>query len=293
MRGSGPKTMLAAIAVLLTAGGAFLLLRDADGEPGWTSGSARVMDHGSCSGDSVPDFGFPPVMGTHGSRPGVPVPYVFLRGMDGSIVRTGQYYGVGLADGTQRQITRDWRLEGRMLALDEKGEVVEEVSHDKVPRRRGRMTTPQMNMRVGEEPGTYLLEVRIAGAGRRSGRYVHRIEAVPPHGEARLAIDGRSFRVGEKVMARIENLGTEPVQYGEDKRLERMVDGEWSPVPEERVVQLWAAGVQGGEVSRCEPFRLESSLDSGRYRLVKNVSTRKEPRGYHDHTLTAEFRVLD
>jgi hypothetical protein len=286
----------ALVVVAVAAAAALLLLRDSDDEPGWISAPGRAIDVDSCAELPQPDLGFSrlprlrePVFDLGSSGPRF---WVGLRGVDGRLVRTGQYYGVAVEDTTRRRVTRDWWIKARMLALDEQGAVVEEISHDKTgPGQEGRGTNPQLRMRVGEEPGFYRLDLRVSNAGRHSGRYGFYIKAESPRGEARLAIAGDRFRPGQRMGMRLENLGTERITYGLDGFLEREVRGEWRPVPDEDAVPLIGFMTEGGEASSCFSYELEPDLPPGRYRLVKEVSVHAEPQGYHDHLLTAEFQV--
>jgi len=286
---------LVVAAVAVTA--ALLLLRGSDDEPDWSGAPGRALEVDSCADLPQPDLGFSrlprlrePVfdLGSSGPRSRVE-----LRGGNGRLVRPGQYYGVSVGDTTRRRITRDWRIKARMLALDEQGAVVEEVSHDKTgPGQEGRGTNPQLRMRVGEEPGFYRLDLHVSNAGRHSGRYGFYIKAEPPHGEARLAIAGDRFRPGQRIGMRLENLGTERITYGLDGFLEREVRGEWTPVPDEGAVPLIGFQAQGGEAGSCFGYSLDPDLRPGHYRLVKEVSVHAEPQGYHDHLLTAEFQLV-
>ena len=291
---------MAAVLVVAAVAAAtlYLLLRDSDDEPSWTSTPGRAVAARSCAELPDPQFGFERLPPVREPRFDVPSPYgwpdVSLAGTNGRLVRPGQYYGVALEDATRQRVTRDWRVKVRMLQLDEQGEVMEEVSHDKLPEQQGeREMMPQMRMRVGEEPGFYKLDIRVTDAGRWSGRYGLYVKAEPPHGEGRLVLAGRRFRAGESVEMRVENLGTEKLDYGEAVSLERESGDGWEPVPAEYAFHLIGYWTEGGEVGNCLSYKLPADLSPGRYRFVKEVSTHKEPRGYHDHFLTAEFEVID
>jgi hypothetical protein len=297
MRGRRKWAVATILAAAAVAGAMVLLLRGSDDEPGWTSAPGQAVAASSCADLPEPEFGFerlPPVREPEFDVPSRdPWPAVTLGGVDGRLVGTGQYYGVGLEDSTRQRITRHWRIKVRMLALDGNGEVKEEVSHDKLPARPGeRKLMPQMRMRVGDEPGFYKLDIRITGAGRWSGRYGLYLKAVSPHGEGRLVLAGRKFRAGGDVEMRVENLGSERLSYGAPVTLQRRLGDGWEPVPMNYEFLMYGVVTEGGEVGQCFLFELPPKLSPGSYRFVKGVSTHKEPRGYHEHTLTAEFEVV-
>jgi Big-like domain-containing protein len=290
--------VIAAVAATLAAGAAVVLflLPDSDEEFGWTGAEGRAVAGVSCAELPEPDFGFSRLPAIREPAFDIaspyPVPAVRLEGVDGRIVRPGEPYGVALDDYTRNKVTREWRIKGRMLALDGAGAVVEQVSHDKLPTGSGRYDSPSMRIRVGDEPGFYRLDLSVARAGRWSGRYSLYLRAMPPHAEGRLAIGGDTFRPGQSVGMRVENLGSEVIQHGYGAGLEHYEGGEWASVPEERIEPLMGYGVEGGEVGACLPFELSPKLEPGRYRFVKEVSVLKETRGYRDYHLTAEFEVV-
>jgi hypothetical protein len=157
---------VAAILVMVVgAGAAFLLLRDSSDEPDWTSAAAAVFPGGSCKAPA-PDLGF--------SR----LPALREPAFDGSdrfsqvlidrrgrIVETGDYYEVALADEAWGA-PRDWQVKGWMRALDERGRVVEEISHDKAAHGKARLALSGRRFRPGE-----VVQVRLENLGSEAIPY--------------------------------------------------------------------------------------------------------------------------
>lgn len=89
----------------------------------------------------------------------------------------------------------------------------------------------------------------------------------------RLALKDRIVVAGEAIYARIENLGTVPIQYTAPFRIERLVGGTWTldPASPTGPWPRYLGVVTPGSASRCSSFRVPAEIAPGRYRIAKTV----------------------
>lgn len=284
---------------LALAAAAVLLLAPGDDSPGWTSAEGRVLaTAGGCDRAPGPDLGFSRLPPIHeapavGYQPSAPY-RVRLERYSGSLVVPGTPYWIHLTDETRRQVSRGWRMRAQLLFLGRDGRPVAEVSHAHLPppARGERWSERKLRLRVGDSPGYYRLDYQIGGGNRPPRAYSAYLRAEPAHGEARLAIDRRAVRPGETLGSRVESLGTEDITFGNAAWIEHRVDGVWSKVPMAIYSDLVRYGIPTGAASACSGTEVPDLVLPGTYRLVKEVDTLADPRGYDDHYVTAEFEVV-
>lgn len=151
---------------------------------------------------------------------------------------------------------------------------------------------------VAGEPSYYLVTAYFTTPnGRRVlGHFRLYFKVIPTTREARLVLDADSYRRGQTVFGRVENHGTEPVQFGAPYRIERRDGSSWSLAPESPdVFILPIYGAFPGESGQpCSPFSIPSSMPPGHYRMVKEVSFPPSEPGEERiaSTLAAEFEIV-
>jgi hypothetical protein len=101
----------------------------------------------------------------------------------------------------------------------------------------------------------------------------------------RLALNARTFKPGDQVLARVENFSSESISYGVPYRIERLDGAAWMRAPESPgrfIKPLYRSGP--GSTGPCLPFGIPPSMPSGTYRMVKPIR--------FESPLFARFEVL-
>lgn len=102
----------------------------------------------------------------------------------------------------------------------------------------------------------------------------------------RLALNGRAFKPGDRILARVENFSNESISYGVPYRIERWNGAAWTNAPESPggpwIRPLYRS--RSGSTGPCLPFGIPLSMPPGTYRMVKPIRG-KSP-------LFARFEVL-
>jgi hypothetical protein len=129
--------------------------------------------------------------------------------------------------------------------------------------------------------------------GTQLGSYSAYFKLAQPFWKPRLGLTGHRFRPGQRVLSRVENLGTETVMYGESFSVQRLEGGQWIHVPNmtQKYWALWLGGASAGGSGRCSSLYLPDDISPGRYRIVKEVGPSPWPRGKRSYFLTAPFEV--
>jgi hypothetical protein len=153
----------------------------------------------------------------------------------------------------------------------------------------------RIGFRPSSQPGHYRYDLLFRDrSGKLLGRYHDYYSVVRRNPEARLVLDGTTFRVGDLVLEKIENPGTESLSYGAGSgRFERFEGSTWTPLDFEdlfgfpNIVPAIGLGVSPGWSSRCDflGFVVPQGMTPGLYRVIKS-----EP-GARIY-LAAEFTIL-
>jgi hypothetical protein len=190
-----------------------------------------------------------------------------------------------------------WVLRSRIRVVDPSGQAGRVVAHS---RERIRTISARDEvksfLRPRRSPGFYRYEVEIAVfSGKRLAVYSRYLRVERRFWAAKLGLSGQEFHPAEQVLSRVENLGTETVNYGEAFGVQRYEDGRWASVPgvTQRVWALWLGVAGPGLAGRCSALQLPRDFPSGQYRIVKEVGPSSWPTGKQSHHLTAPFEVLD
>jgi len=123
-------------------------------------------------------------------------------------------------------------------------------------------------------PGFYRYDLRIvARGGVELAHYEKYVRVLPIFWKVRLGLDKRKVKPGQRVLIRVENLGSATPSYGEYFGVQRLVNGRWIKPPR-LPIGTWLAwfGAAGpGEAGRCSILKIPAEFPDGRYRIVKPV----------------------
>jgi hypothetical protein len=190
----------------------------------------------------------------------------------------------------------DLTVTGTLWELDAHGGHAVEVGHT------GMVVTPTnlenqplVALTPPSRRGFYRFDLRIIAKGKTIGTYSSYMKQVPPSSRARLLISPRVAHPGGRIRWRLENLGTEQIDYGEEFVVQRKQDGTWTHVRGfgEGLWSLVTAILEPGAAGGCEGQHLPPTLAPGRYRVVQEAELFHWPANKPTTvTLTAPFTVV-
>jgi hypothetical protein len=211
---------------------------------------------------------------------------------------TYRFYLSGTSYGPKRL---SWIVESRLVRVNGRGRAVE-IAKRRMERvgllrvsANGRPAPPRIvGFRRVDEPGVYRYDIVFRDrGGRLLGRFSDYYRVVRGNPETRLVLNGSSFRIGDPVLEKIENPGTESLSYGAGPgRFERLEGSSWVPLEFEdlfghpNVVPAIAMILAAGRAGGCEflGFEVPAGMTPGRYRVIKS-----EPEA--EPLLSAEFAI--
>lgn len=270
---------------------------------------AAVQGWGSCSLDpglardyEQPLSGLPEIrrMPESGRLPfGPPALELYETAMHGNVIVGQGSFGYDFVTRSHtRNLPLGWTVGAEMSLLTQRGGVKRVVDRGRVwIEKVDNAKQPGISLETPEKPGFYRFDIWFEDKGGAFlGRFGEYVRVVEPRLDVRLGINGRSFRAGETVLTRVNNLGTEPVLYGAGFSVERFEGSAWLRPPEIDLgpwpLYLGLAG-PGGR-GRCSGFEIPADLPAGRYRVVKEVGLERTwPRAGRSLDLTAWFDVAD
>jgi len=278
--------LLALIPALLAAGAA-----TAQAEPRFCAPKRPARDFGF---SRLPPVREVPVDGQLPfARPNVSV---YEGGPLGRVATERGSFGYGFSEenfgGTVRL---DWTVTMQMWLLGRSGKPLQEVDSETL--QIGELDAaeqPYISVETRSRRGFYRADIQFADkTGARLGAYSAYVKVARPFWKARLRLDRRVYRPGQRVFSRPENLGTRTMTYGEDFTVQRRRGGRWAAAPEltPNGWLLWL-GVGGpGSTGICSATQVPADEAPGRYRIVKPV-TELIPRGPDlARRLVAPFRI--
>jgi hypothetical protein len=205
-------------------------------------------------------------------------------------------WGYELWNDQGHSVRVNWTVTARLWSLDSGGRQIEEIGHTGIY---ARTISGEHSPHIALAPppgrrGFYRFDLRFESKGKLVGSYSSYFRVVPPRWRARFALSRTVARAGQQVLGRIENLGTEAVEYGEYFGIERERSGVWSPVPRFSGGNwlAWGGILEPGADSLCDRIRVPADLAPGRYRFVKPVSRPGADERWKGVTPTAPFRVV-
>ena len=189
----------------------------------------------------------------------------------------------------------DWTVTAQMWLLGRRGRPVREVDAE---------TLVIGELDAGDQPavwldtlgrrGFYRFDLQFADRdGKQLGSYSAYAKVARSFWKARLKLDRRVYRPGRRVFARLENLGTRTMTYGESYAVQRWVRGGWVAAPDLTPdgALLWLGVAGPGASGVCNAPQLPRNIEPGRYRIVKPVTELVPERRDREHRLVAPFRV--
>jgi hypothetical protein len=292
------KTVIGGLVVL-----AFLLLLVAPGavaakdEDPFDFGAPAFCD----TSESARDFGLsslPPVheLPNEATAKELGHPDVRIYGGWSRVMPKPEEFGYGFSeDDDAGPVPVDWTVTAQLWAVDGEGGTIEEVGH------KGRLLKaidaahqPYIGLTPPDRRGFYRFDIRFSSHGREIGSYSSYLALVKPEWRARLKLNRTISHPGERILSRVESLGSETVGYGEPFRVQREEKGSW--VPTRGLVKggwfEWAGFLEPGGIGQCNALDLPADIAPGRYRIVKDVNRPRGLRTTMPVTLTAPFRVV-
>lgn len=142
-----------------------------------------------------------------------------------------------------------------------------------------------LSFAVPDDPAIYTVEISFRNAGGKLlGRFGKYFRVMKAQSNVRLKLNASTYKAGDKLYARVENLGTEYVAYGVPYSIQRFDGESWLKAPQSPsgpwIMPLWVS--PPGRSGHCNSFGIPADMPLGRYRVVKRL---KDPQ----RTLTAEF----
>ncbi|HEX5761810.1 MAG TPA: hypothetical protein VFY04_01675 [Solirubrobacterales bacterium] len=252
--------------------------------------------------DLVRDFGLsrlPPVreVPESGDLPFAPKT-VSLVGYGGHVLPIGESFGYELwSENYVGRTPLHWTLTAQMFAVSRSGTTGQEVDREEIE-----VPTISSGDQIAlyldpaRQPGFYRYDLSISNEeGKVLGRYSEYLKVFAKEfWKVRLGLSRRRVRPGQRILSRVENLGTVPVRYGEDFSVQRFDGSDWIGVPEATpgLVASWLGNVAAGGTGRCSALSLPRDFPLGRYRIVKRVNPGSRFPGRRLYHLAAPFKVI-
>lgn len=260
------------------------------GKPAFCSPKKPLRDFGISRLPSVPEL--PPDGQLPFARPNVNV----YGATFGRILTERGSFGLGFSEENYEGTVRlDWTVTAQMWTVDRRGTPLREVDSSSLSiGRLDALNQPHLTLETLGRRGFYRFDVQFADRdGETLGSYSTYLKVVRPYWKARLGLDRRTYRPGQLVISRPENLGTDWMSFGEDFAVQRWEAGEWIGVPglSPEAWLLWLGYAGPGSPGRCSALSLPRDVAPGRYRIVKHVGEGLDPRGSRSHWLAAPFSV--
>jgi hypothetical protein len=186
-----------------------------------------------------------------------------------------------------------WEVETKLLAVDQRGRIKQILrKRDQWVGTVKKLAAVKLAFRVGKAPTFYLVDATIRNrSGKKLAHYADYFRVMPRRVAVRLGLNATSYRAGEVLLMRLENLSTVGISFGYEFGLDVWDGSSWtasSAVPSE-----WLGvglGIGAGQTQQCQRFPLVDDLSPGWYRLTKSFSTSLG--GPFSHVARAKFEVV-
>lgn len=283
--------MALALASLLAAAPAYAIDPFTFGNKAFCSPSTPVRDFGLSELPPVPQVPDSGAVFGHGAVS------IYGGGFYGQVMPRPQEFGYGFSENNYSGTVKlDWTVTAQLWRVDRDGVQIEEVDSDTLSI--GRLNAahqPGIYLTPPNRRGFYRFDIQFAGEnGGQLGSYGAYFKLARPFWKARLGLSGKRFHAGQRVLSRVENLGTEMVSFGEEFGVQRREGGGWAHVPDatQGIWFMWLGAVGAGWSGRCSSLYLSEDFTPGLYRIVKEVGPSPWPRGKRSYHLTAPFEVV-
>jgi hypothetical protein len=190
----------------------------------------------------------------------------------------------------------NWLVTAKLDRINSSGRVLKSVGFEQVRGLRFRRSHA-LSFVLSAEPALFRLEVVFRnGAGERLGRYGRYLRVVESHSEERLTLSQSSYGPGETMAPRLENEGTDRLNYGLGYEIAEFDGVDWAPTSLGPKLFL-PIGVDSfpGEAASCWRFTIPAGTPPGKYQfrtsadIYETSATRERPRRLF---LNAEFEVV-
>lgn len=189
-----------------------------------------------------------------------------------------------------------WTLRARMVVVSRAGAVGREVDQmERTIRTIRSADEVELYLEPLRRPGFYRYDFEIIDSrGKTLGAYSEYLKVFARwFWRVKLGLNGERFHVGQQVLSRIENFGTEWGEYGAAFSVQRF-EGEWVGMPD--AVRggwaLWGGILSPGAAGRCNRLFLGDQFQPGLYRIVKDVDRPARPKRKRPYHLVAPFEIV-
>jgi hypothetical protein len=248
----------------------------------------------------VRDFGFstlPPVREIPESAANLGHRAVSIYGGWSPVMSKPTAFGYSFSEGTYTDegVRLDWTVSAQLWAVSERGAELQEVDREEL--RIGRLHGGYQPDIYVDPPkgryGFYRYDMQIANeSGTRLGSYSAYFKVVRPSWKPRLQLSRNALQPGQRLLARLDNYGTEVVSFVEAFSVQRAEGAEWVAVDlPRRRWRMWLGQLGPGASSRCNELILPAEIPHGTYRIVKRAGTERWPEGKSTQ-VTALFEVV-
>lgn len=177
-----------------------------------------------------------------------------------------------------------WDVSSRLSVVDRQGRIQRIV--DRRYQRIGRLKVPseaRLAFHVGKLPRFYRVDVTFKDvSGRRLAHYADYFRVMPRRVDVRLGLNAASYRPGQVLLMRLENLGTIGISFGYEFALDVWDGSSWTTSPATPLGwEQVGFGIGAGTVQQCQQFRLPTDMAAGKYRLTKFFATSLAGRASH------------
>ena len=206
-------------------------------------------------------------------------------------------FGYGFSEHSYGGTVRlNWTVTAQLWAVDKTGATFQEVDSGELHiGRLGALHQPSIHLDPPKDRrGFYRFDLQITDeAGKELGSYDVYFKVVRPFWKPKLGLNRKWVHPGGTVLSRVENFGSETVQYGEAFRVQRFVGGQWLEQPDLLAPRwlLWLGALGAGGIGRCSSMSLPADASPGLYRIVKEVGPPPWPTGHKSFLLRSQFRV--
>jgi hypothetical protein len=139
--------------------------------------------------------------------------------------------------------------------------------------------------------GFYRLDLMIENRhGLQTHKFSEYVRDIRPQTDVQLSTNAESVVAEQRIMMRLENIGTRSVYFGLEYRIERYDGSHWIEDPHTpKGFPQVGLGLTAGGKAPCERFLVSSTMADGRYRIVKPYVV--GPNGRKTRWATREFVV--
>lgn len=191
------------------------------------------------------------------------------------VLEGGQFgYGLWIPSGEIENVP--WTVTAKLFSTDAQGRPVKLVaSNSKRAGALGDGHQRQIMIQVPRVSGFYRYRLSFED-GRRNqiAQFSEYVRVMSATTTVRIGVEHHEYRPGGVLLARVENIGTEGVQFGAQFAIEQFKDAQWVPVgPERKVWPRYLVGLAGGTAGGCMRFVIPVDFAPGEYRLSKSIQT--------------------